>query len=207
MAVRACYCIALCKTVVYKIVLGESCCYQLLKGTRTIDNMPPKKKTSKTRVEGAAAEDLKRAKEAKEEGEEVEDQTEEGPKKKKKKADEPDEQGDMTEKKAVLDKFGFCEVDGNRYLDGTSPADFEEDDSFHFMEGLKSELGNKFFSVRWAHLRGRSKRDGSLYSSPSVFLQKDWQGKIISFTLPDKHVPNLRKFLQEVEQEKLSFNQ
>ena len=108
----------------------------------------------------------------------------------------------MMEKEPVLDKFGFCRVDGNKYLDNTSPSDFNE--TWHFIEGKKSELASKFFTVRWALLRGRSKKDGSLYSSPSVFLLKDWQGKPISFTLPDKHVPPLRKFLEEVEKEKAS---
>ena len=112
-------------------------------------------------------------------------------------------EGVMLEKTPVVDRFGFCTEDGHKYLDDTAPSDFH--DSFHFNEGKQSELGNKYFSVRWAHLRGRSKKDGALYSSPSIFLLRDWQpSKPISFTLPDKHVTSLRKFLQEVEQEKMS---
>ena len=112
-------------------------------------------------------------------------------------------EGVMLKETPVVDRFGFCKEDGHKYLDDTAPSDFH--DSFHFNEGKQSELGNKYFSVRWAHLRGRSKKDGALYSSPSIFLLRDWQAsKPISFTLPDKHVTALRKFLQEVEQEKLS---
>ena len=112
-------------------------------------------------------------------------------------------EGVMLKETPVVDRFGFCTEDGHKYLDDTAPSDFH--DSFHFNEGKQSELGNKYFSVRWAHLRGRSKKDGALYSSPSIFLLRDWQpSKPISFTLPDKHVTSLRKFLQEVEQEKMS---
>ena len=109
--------------------------------------------------------------------------------------------GDI-KKEPIVDKFGFSEVDGIKYLDGTSPSDFDE--NWQFIEGKRSDLSNKYFSVRWGFLRGRSKKDGALYSSPSVFLLKDWQGKPISFTLPDKHVSPLRQFLQEVEKEKES---
>ena len=112
-------------------------------------------------------------------------------------------EGSVLERTCAVDKFGFSTVDGNRYLDDTAPQDFP-DSSFHFNESKQTELGNQWFSARYALLRGRSKKDGSLYSSPSIFLQKDWQGKYLTFTLPDKHVSALRKFLEEVEREKQS---
>ena len=112
-------------------------------------------------------------------------------------------EGSVLERTCAVDKFGFSTVDGNKYLDDTAPQDFP-DSSFHFNESKQTELGNQWFSARYALLRGRSKKDGSLYSSPSIFLQKDWQGKYLTFTLPDKHVSALRKFLEEVEREKQS---
>ena len=112
-------------------------------------------------------------------------------------------EGSVLERSCAVDKFGFSTVDGNKYLDDCAPQDFP-DSPFHFNEGKQTELGNQWFSARWALLRGRSKKDGSLYSSPSIFLQKDWQGKYLTFTLPDKHVSALRKFLEEVEREKQS---
>ena len=181
--------------------------------------MPKKRRNLKPELDAVAAADLKRSKAEESETEDSEVEDAEASSKKQKRKKKADGEGVMSEKtpkkrKAdcegvmlretpVVDRFGFCTEDGHKYLDDTAPSDFH--DSFHFNEGKQSELGNKYFSVRWAHLRGRSKKDGALYSSPSIFLLRDWQpSKPISFTLPDKHVTSLRKFLQEVEQEKMS---
>ena len=192
-------CIALCKKV-YKVAMRESWGYQSPTSTRTI--MPPKRGSLRLKLDEVAAEDLKKKRKAKvtteeEEEDEEEMEADEKPKKKKVQCE-----GSVMEGPVAVDKYGFSTLDGNKYLDDTTPSDFP--DSFHFNEAKKSELGNKFFSVRWALLRGRSKKDGSLYSSPSIFLQKDWQGRTLNFTMPDKHVSALRKFLEEVENEKLS---
>ena len=168
-------------------------------------------------MDAVAAEDLRRKRKAKEmvqeEAEETETESEEEEdvepqagasktKKKKKEEKKLSREGSALEKSCAVDKFGFSSLDGNKYLDDCAPQDFP--DSFHFNEGKQTELGNQFFSARYALLRGRSKKDGSLYSSPSVFLQKDWQGRFLTFTLPDRHVTPLRKFLEEVEREKQS---
>ena len=169
------------------------------------------------KLDAVAAEDLRRKRKAKEmvqeEVEETETESEEeedvepqaGASKTKKKGKKEEKklsrQGSALEQSAV-DKFGFSSLDGNKYLDDCAPQDFP--DSFHFNEGKQTELGNQFFSARYALLRGRSKKDMSLYSSPCVFLQKDWQGRDLTFTLPDRHVTPLRKFLEEVEREKQS---
>ena len=183
-----------------------------------LHNMSPKaRKNLRVKLDKVAAEDLRRKRKAKEmvqeEVEETETESEEeedvepqaGASKTKKKGKKEEKklsrQGSALEQSAV-DKFGFSSLDGNKYLDDCAPQDFP--DSFHFNEGKQTELGNQFFSARYALLRGRSKKDGSLYSSPSVFLQKDWQGRYLTFTLPDRHVTPLRKFLEEVEREKQS---
>lgn len=179
-------------------------------------NMPPKgRKNLRVKLDAVAAEDLRRKRkaremvqeEAEETGTETESEEEADEEPTASQAEKKEEKklrrvGSALEKCAV-DKFGFSSLDGNKYLDDCAPQDFP--DSFHFNEGVKqTELGNQFFSARYALLRGRSKKDGSLYSSPSVFLQKDWQGKFLTFTLPDRHVTPLRKFLEEVEREKQS---
>lgn len=138
-----------------------------------------------------AESDLKRAKK-----EEVEENSKRQPKE-----ENVECEGAAMGNLVALDKYGFAEVDGNKYLDDTCPSDFSV---FNFMEGKQAELANKYYQVRWAQLRGRSKKDGSLYSSPSIFLQKEWQGKYLSFTLPDKHVTHLRNFLDEVTCEQAS---
>ena len=183
-----------------------------------LHNMSPKaRKNLRVKLDKVAAEDLRKKRKAKEmvqeEVEETETESEEeedvepqaGASKTKKKGKKEEKklsrQGSALEQSAV-DKFGFSSLDGNKYLDDCAPQDFP--DSFHFNEGKQTELGNQFFSARYALLRGRSKKDGSLYSSPSVFLQKDWQGRYLTFTLPDRHVTPLRKFLEEVEREKQS---
>ena len=177
---------SLCKKV-YIIALGKTRCYQSPTRTCSIYNMPPKRRNLRAKLDAVAAEDLRRKRKAKaiQEAEESENVSE-----------------SVLERSCAVDKFGFSTVDGNKYLDDCAPQDFP--DSFHFNEGKQTELGNQWFSARWALLRGRSKKDGSLYSSPSIFLQKDWQGKYLTFTLPDKHVSALRKFLEEVEREKQS---
>ena len=182
-----------------------------------LHNMSPKaRKNLRVKLDKVAAEDLRRKRKAKEmvqeEVEETETESEEeedvepqaGASKTKKKKEEKKlrREGSALEKSCAVDKFGFSSLDGNKYLDDCAPQDFP--DSFHFNESNQTELGNQFFSARYALLRGRSKKDGSLYSSPSVFLQKDWQGKFLTFTLPDRHVTPLRKFLEEVEREKQS---
>ena len=165
-------------------------------------------------MDAVAAEDLRRKRKAKEmvqeEVEETETESEgeedEGPTGSKTKTKKGEKklrrEGSALEKSCAVDKFGFSSLDGNKYLDDCAPQDFP--DSFHFNEGKQTELGNQFFSARYALLRGRSKKDMSLYSSPCVFLQKDWQGRYLTFTLPDRHVTPLRKFLEEVEREKQS---
>ena len=182
-----------------------------------LHNMSPKaRKNLRVKLDKVAAEDLRRKRKAKEmvqeEAEETETESEEeedvepqaGASKTKKKKEEKKlrREGSALEKSCAVDKFGFSSLDGNKYLDDCAPQDFP--DSFHFNESNQTELGNQFFSARYALLRGRSKKDGSLYSSPSVFLQKDWQGRFLTFTLPDRHVTPLRKFLEEVEREKQS---
>ena len=182
-----------------------------------LHNMSPKaRKNLRVKLDKVAAEDLRRKRKAKEmvqeeveetetESEEEEDEEPTASKTKTKKKKEEKKlrrEGSALEKSCAVDKFGFSSLDGNKYLDDCAPQDFP--DSFHFNEGKQTELGNQFFSARYALLRGRSKKDGSLYSSPSVFLQKDWQGKFLTFTLPDRHVTPLRKFLEEVEREKQS---
>ena len=182
-----------------------------------LHNMSPKaRKNLRVKLDKVAAEDLRRKRKAKEmvqeeveetetESEEEEDEEPTASKTKTKKGEEKKlrREGSALEKSCAVDKFGFSSLDGNKYLDDCAPQDFP--DSFHFNEGVKqTELGNQFFSARYALLRGRSKKDGSLYSSPSVFLQKDWQGRFLTFTLPDRHVTPLRKFLEEVEREKQS---
>ena len=182
-----------------------------------LHNMSPKaRKNLRVKLDKVAAEDLRRKRKAKEmvqeEAEETETESEEeedvepqaGASKTKKKKEEKKlrREGSALEKSCAVDKFGFSSLDGNKYLDDCAPQDFP--DSFHFNESKQTELGNQFFSARYALLRGRSKKDGSLYSSPSVFLQKDWQGRFLTFTLPDRHVTPLRKFLEEVEREKQS---
>ena len=183
-----------------------------------LHNMSPKaRKNLRVKLDKVAAEDLRRKRKAKEmvqeEVEETETESEEEEdvepqagasktKKKKKEEKKLHRDGSALEKSCAVDKFGFSSLDGNKYLDDCAPQDFP--DSFHFNEGKQTELGNQFFSARYALLRGRSKKDGSLYSSPSVFLQKDWQGRFLTFTLPDRHVTPLRKFLEEVEREKQS---
>ena len=180
-----------------------------------LHNMSPKaRKNLRVKLDKVAAEDLRKKRKAKEmvqeEAEETETESEEEEdeeptaSKTKKKQEEKKlrREGSALEKSCAVDKFGFSSLDGNKYLDDCAPQDFP--DSFHFNEGKQTELGNQFFSARYALLRGRSKKDGSLYSSPSVFLQKDWQGRYLTFTLPDRHVTPLRKFLEEVEREKQS---
>ena len=182
-----------------------------------LHNMSPKaRKNLRVKLDKVAAEDLRRKRKAKEmvqeEAEETETESEEEEDeeptasktktKKKKEEKKLRREGSALEKSCAVDKFGFSSLDGNKYLDDCAPQDFP--DSFHFNEGKQTELGNQFFSARYALLRGRSKKDGSLYSSPCIFLQKDWQGKFLTFTLPDRHVTPLRKFLEEVEREKQS---
>ena len=180
-----------------------------------LHNMSPKaRKNLRVKLDKVAAEDLRRKRKAKEmvqeeveetetESEEEEDEEPTASKTKKTKEEKKlRREGSALEKSCAVDKFGFSSLDGNKYLDDCAPQDFP--DSFHFNEGKQTELGNQFFSARYALLRGRSKKDGSLYSSPSVFLQKDWQGRFLTFTLPDRHVTPLRKFLEEVEREKQS---
>ena len=182
-----------------------------------LHNMSPKaRKNLRVKLDKVAAEDLRRKRKAKEmvqeeveetetESEEEEDEEPTASKTKTKKKKEEKKlrrEGSALEKSCAVDKFGFSSLDGNKYLDDCAPQDFP--DSFHFNESNQTELGNQFFSARYALLRGRSKKDGSLYSSPSVFLQKDWQGRFLTFTLPDRHVTPLRKFLEEVEREKQS---
>ena len=181
-----------------------------------LHNMSPKaRKNLRVKLDKVAAEDLRRKRKAKEmvqeeveetetESEEEEDEEPTASKTKTKKGEEKKlrREGSALEKSCAVDKFGFSSLDGNKYLDDCAPQDFP--DSFHFNESNQTELGNQFFSARYALLRGRSKKDGSLYSSPSVFLQKDWQGRFLTFTLPDRHVTPLRKFLEEVEREKQS---
>ena len=183
-----------------------------------LHNMSPKaRKNLRVKLDKVAAEDLRRKRKAKEmvqeEVEETETESEEeedvepqagASKTKKKKGEEKKlrREGSALEKSCAVDKFGFSSLDGNKYLDDCAPQDFP--DSFHFNESNQTELGNQFFSARYALLRGRSKKDMSLYSSPCVFLQKDWQGRYLTFTLPDRHVTPLRKFLEEVEREKQS---
>ena len=177
---------------------------------------PKARKNLRVKLDKVAAEDSRKKRKAKEmvqeEVEETETETEEEedveweptpPKTKTKKEEKKlRREGSALERSCAVDKFGFSSLDGNKYLDDCAPQDFP--DSFHFNESKQTELGNQFFSARYALLRGRSKKDGSLYSSPSVFLQKDWQGRFLTFTLPDRHVPALRKFLEEVEREKQS---
>ena len=180
-----------------------------------LHNMSPKaRKNLRVKLDKVAAEDLRRKRKAKEmvqeeaeetetESEEEEDEEPTASKTKKKKEEKKlRREGSALEKSCAVDKFGFSSLDGNKYLDDCAPQDFP--DSFHFNESNQTELGNQFFSARYALLRGRSKKDGSLYSSPCIFLQKDWQGKFLTFTLPDRHVTPLRKFLEEVEREKQS---
>ena len=181
-----------------------------------LHNMSPKaRKNLRVKLDKVAAEDLRRKRKAKEmvqeeveetetESEEEEDEEPTASKTKTKKGEEKKlrREGSALEKSCAVDKFGFSSLDGNKYLDDCAPQDFP--DSFHFNESNQTELGNQFFSARYALLRGRSKKDGSLYSSPCVFLQKDWQGRYLTFTLPDRHVTPLRKFLEEVEREKQS---
>ena len=185
-----------------------------------LHNMSPKaRKNLRVKLDKAAAEDLRRKRKAKEmvqeeaeetetESEEEEEEEDEEPTasktktKKEEKKKKLRREGSALERSCAVDKFGFSSLDGNKYLDDCAPQDFPE--SFHFNESNQTELGNQFFSARYALLRGRSKKDGQLYSSPSVFLQKDWQGRFLTFTLPDRHVTPLRKFLQEVEREKQS---
>ena len=182
-----------------------------------LHNMSPKaRKNLRVKLDKVAAEDLRRKRKAKEmvqeeveetetESEEEEDEEPTASKTKTKKKKEEKKlrrEGSALEKSCAVDKFGFSSLDGNKYLDDCAPQDFP--DSFHFNEANQTELGNQFFSARYALLRGRSKKDGSLYSSPCIFLQKDWQGKFLTFTLPDRHVTPLRKFLEEVEREKQS---
>ena len=182
-----------------------------------LHNMSPKaRKNLRVKLDKVAAEDLRRKRKAKEmvqeeveetetESEEEEDEEPTASKTKTKKKKEEKKlrrEGSALEKSCAVDKFGFSSLDGNKYLDDCAPQDFP--DSFHFNESNQTELGNQFFSARYALLRGRSKKDGSLYSSPCVFLQKDWQGRYLTFTLPDRHVTPLRKFLEEVEREKQS---
>ena len=182
-----------------------------------LHNMSPKaRKNLRVKLDKVAAEDLRRKRKAKEmvqeEAEETETESEEEEDeeptasktktKKKKEEKKLRREGSALEKSCAVDKFGFSSLDGNKYLDDCAPQDFP--DSFHFNEGKQTELGNQFFSARYALLRGRSKKDMSLYSSPCVFLQKDWQGRYLTFTLPDRHVTPLRKFLEEVEREKQS---
>jgi hypothetical protein len=182
-----------------------------------LHNMSPKaRKNLRVKLDKVAAEDLRRKRKAKEmvqeeveetetESEEEEDEEPTASKTKTKKKKEEKKlrrEGSALEKSCAVDKFGFSSLDGNKYLDDCAPQDFP--DSFHFNESNQTELGNQFFSARYALLRGRSKKDGSLYSSPCIFLQKDWQGKFLTFTLPDRHVTPLRKFLEEVEREKQS---
>ena len=182
-----------------------------------LHNMSPKaRKNLRVKLDKVAAEDLRRKRKAKEmvqeeveetetESEEEEDEEPTASKTKTKKKKEEKKlrrEGSALEKSCAVDKFGFSSLDGNKYLDDCAPQDFP--DSFHFNESNQTELGNQFFSARYALLRGRSKKDMSLYSSPCVFLQKDWQGRYLTFTLPDRHVTPLRKFLEEVEREKQS---
>ena len=180
-----------------------------------LHNMSPKaRKNLRVKLDKVAAEDLRRKRKAKEmvqeeveetetESEEEEDEEPTASKTKTTKEEKKlRREGSALEKSCAVDKFGFSSLDGNKYLDDCAPQDFP--DSFHFNESNQTELGNQFFSARYALLRGRSKKDGSLYSSPSVFLQKDWQGRFLTFTLPDRHVTPLRKFLEEVEREKQS---
>ena len=180
-----------------------------------LHNMSPKaRKNLRVKLDKVAAEDLRRKRKAKEmvqeeveetetESEEEEDEEPTASKTKKKQEEKKlRREGSALEKSCAVDKFGFSSLDGNKYLDDCAPQDFP--DSFHFNESNQTELGNQFFSARYALLRGRSKKDGSLYSSPCIFLQKDWQGKFLTFTLPDRHVTPLRKFLEEVEREKQS---
>ena len=180
-----------------------------------LHNMSPKaRKNLRVKLDKVAAEDLRRKRKAKEmvqeeveetetESEEEEDEEPTASKTKKKQEEKKlRREGSALERSCAVDKFGFSSLDGNKYLDDCAPQDFP--DSFHFNESNQTELGNQFFSARYALLRGRSKKDGSLYSSPSVFLQKDWQGRFLTFTLPDRHVTPLRKFLEEVEREKQS---
>ena len=180
-----------------------------------LHNMSPKaRKNLRVKLDKVAAEDLRKKRKAKEmvqeeveetetESEEEEDEEPTASKTKKKKEEKKlRREGSALEKSCAVDKFGFSSLDGNKYLDDCAPQDFP--DSFHFNEGKQTELGNQFFSARYALLRGRSKKDMSLYSSPCVFLQKDWQGRYLTFTLPDRHVTPLRKFLEEVEREKQS---
>ena len=214
-------CTLLSMQKVYIIALGKTRCYQSQTRTCRIYNMPPKgRKNLRVKLDAVAAEDLRRKRKAKEmvqeeaeeteesdseeeEDEDVEaDETPRASKPKKKKPKKLREEGTAMEKSCAVDKFGFSSLDGNKYLDDCAPGDFP--DSFHFNVSKQTELGNQFFSARYASLRGRSKKDGSLYSSPCVFLQKDWQGKYLTFTLPDRHVTALRKFLEEVEREKQS---
>ena len=180
-----------------------------------LHNMSPKaRKNLRVKLDKVAAEDLRRKRKAKEmvqeeveetetESEEEEDEEPTASKTKTTKEEKKlRREGSALEKSCAVDKFGFSSLDGNKYLDDCAPQDFP--DSFHFNEGKQTELGNQFFSARYALLRGRSKKDMSLYSSPCVFLQKDWQGRYLTFTLPDRHVTPLRKFLEEVEREKQS---
>ena len=100
-----------------------------------------------------------------------------------------------------LDEFGFSKEDGNMYLDGTRPADFPpaHPDFDMRKEDLSTDddsTGLKF-SGRYALLRGRDK-DGSLYSSPTIFLLKEFQGEHECFHIPANHCFALKYFTESL---------
>ena len=99
-----------------------------------------KKQKRKRKADGEGVMSEKTPKKRKADGEGV--MPEKTPRKRK-----ADCEGVMLEKTPVVDRFGFCTEDGHKYLDDTAPSDFH--DSFHFNEGKQSELGNKYFSVRY----------------------------------------------------------
>ena len=100
----------------------------------------------------------------------------------------------------AVDEFGFSLVDGHKYVDGTRPSDFPPPgpDGFIRKEALGWDSENlPILSGRHALLRGR-KLNGTLYSIPSLFLLKNFEGEHITFHLPDKYCYILQYFTESL---------
>ena len=106
-----------------------------------------------------------------------------------------------------VDEFGFSLVDGHKYVDGTRPSDFPPSgpDGFIRKEALGWNSENlPILSGRHALLRGR-KLNGTLYSIPSLFLLKNFEGEHITFHLPDKYCYKLQYFMESLGKQMLQL--
>ena len=107
----------------------------------------------------------------------------------------------------AVDEFGFSLVDGHKYVDGTRPSDFPPPGPDGFIRKAVLSWNSEnlpILSGRHALLRGR-KLNGTLYSIPSLFLLKNFEGEHITFHLPDKYCYKLQYFMESLGKQMLQL--